>query len=216
MPLGNGIRNAELRRVSDLIGLQRADGVTQLLGGNRAHHQDCIGKWPATVSWVQLGNLCVNRLHVRAATQAGEHIPKGIHSGMFHQVASNRARVVIAVEESLHSDNVRLGLSRQFRLKCSTLRVVHREWCQRCVTVAGLGPRIVPHALSYRQTLISACISRESRVQVAARSDLQRLGRTFRHGDQFTQRVAGSTRCVPTTRSSIHSVCSCGSRPGPK
>ena len=122
---GNGRGIGKPLRVSNLTGLQRVDGLVQLFYGYRTRHKNCVCEGPATVPWVQLGNLRVNRLHVRTAEQTGENITKSLHAGMLDQVATNRAEVVIAIEESLGCDNLRFRLRRQLRLQCITFGFVH-------------------------------------------------------------------------------------------
>jgi hypothetical protein len=55
-------------------------------------------------------------LHVWAAKQTGENIPKSVNSGMLVEIATNRSGVVIAVEEPLGGDNLWLWLCGQLLL----------------------------------------------------------------------------------------------------
>ena len=91
MHRGNGWWDAELGCVGDLIRLKTADRVAQFLGGDRTDNQNGVRERPTALTWVQLGDLRVNRLHVRAAKQTGEGISKGVHSRMVYQIAADRA-----------------------------------------------------------------------------------------------------------------------------
>ena len=108
MRRGNGWWDAELGCVYDLIRLKTADCLAQLLDGDRADNEYGVRERPTTLTWVQLGDLRTNRLHVRAAKQTGEGISKGVHSRMRYQIAADRAKIVVAVEEPFDGNDLRL------------------------------------------------------------------------------------------------------------
>src|SRR5262249_51958319 len=110
MPLADRGRNAKLCSASDLIRLKDANHAAQFLHRNRADNTNRVGKGPVILAGIMLRDLCVNRLNIPATKKASQNFSKAVHSGMLHEIAANRAKVVIAIEESLDVDNLWLRL----------------------------------------------------------------------------------------------------------
>jgi hypothetical protein len=127
-------RDAEIRRLADLVGLQRRNHPLELDGADGADHRDRVRERPGLRTGVELGDLGIDRGDVGTAQEADEHVAKGVDPGVRHQVAADGAEVVVAVEEPLDGYERRLRLGRELTLQRSTFGGV------------GLSTAIVPRA----------------------------------------------------------------------
>lgn len=126
MLLAGGGRDTKLRGRPYLIRIKNADYVPQVLDWNVASNKNRVCEGPVVLAGIELRNLRVNCLNIRASKKAGQNISKEVHAGVLDEIAANRAKVVVAVEESLDVDNLRLSLRCQLGLQCVAFGRVHR------------------------------------------------------------------------------------------
>ena len=77
---------------------------------NRARNKNRICEWPAIFPRVELRDLRIDGFHVPAPGQLDERASENLNAGIIAKVASNRARIIVAVEESFDPHDLRRAL----------------------------------------------------------------------------------------------------------